>query len=144
MMTTFIKSCNALSALEGFLKCCLSARVGLQQKYLQLGQYLWAFSGNRSYYWIFYSLLIQYWLFFSPWQQQAIIKRLQWVRGMQDLGNARESESATRTCQFPLEGKFILRVFLVTVMAGELKLSQMYVWGNCDQACDLLPTGLLA
>lgn len=63
---------------------------------------------------------------------------------MQDLENARGSKSATWTCQFLLEGKFILRVFLVTVMAGELKLSQMYVWGNvtklvicCQQGCML-------
>lgn len=61
---------------------------------------------------------------------------------MQDLENAQNLESATRTCQFPLEGRFIWHVFLVTVMDRELKLSQMYVWGEvthlvlcCQQDC---------
>lgn len=61
---------------------------------------------------------------------------------MQDLENARNPESATWTCQFQLEGRFILRVFLVTVMDRELKLSQMCVWGDvtnlvicCQQDC---------
>lgn len=89
-----------------------------------------AFSGNSRYYWIFYSILIQYWLFFSSWQQQAIIKRLQRSEGCRTWKTHRILKVQHGPANFGWRADLFGASFLVTVMDRELKLSQMYVWGE--------------